>query len=216
MLKLCNYLYVIAVLMYGNVLFAENKNLTKSMIEEITQIDILYSKYQSIKSQFIQKDNLGNTSSGWFVIQKPGLARIEYQDVPIRFIANNNSLLFQDLQLKQKSFFPINASPFSYLLDKNFSFLSDKIKIVDYQVLEDYISITIKSTQNLDIGSLTLFLSKDKAEIIKWTIVDAKGVASDVFLVSPEFSEFAFTNQTIFNVQRIKSVKFNDLKFKSN
>ncbi len=216
MLKLYYCIFFIVAVVFVNVLFAKNDSLSKSAIDEIKKIDILYSQYKSIKSQFIQKDNLGNTASGWFVIQKPGLARIEYKDIPIRFIANNNSLLFQDLQLKQKSFFPINASPFSYLLDKNFSFLSDKIKIINYQVFEDYISITIKSSQNLDIGSLTLFLSKDKAELIKWSIVDAKGISSDIFLISPEFSEFSFTNQAIFNVQKIKSITFKELHFKSD
>ncbi len=202
---------ILLLLCVSFTLHAKDFILTEKMINEIKIIDGLYEKYNTIKAKFIQKDNLGNRGEGWFIISKPGKARIEYSNIPVRFIANKGALLYQDTSLKQKTFLPIHSSPFAYLLEDKTSFLNAHIKIMNYVSYSTHVEITMVSKNNPEIGSLTLYLTSEKAEIIKWNVVDAKGIVTEVFLLEPTFSVNGVKNQSIFNTQKIKNVQFANL-----
>ncbi len=186
--------------------------LTSKQEDEIKKIDTLYNSFKTVRSRFVQKDSLGNSASGWFVLEKPGKLRVEYDNIPIRFIASGANLLYQDIKLKQKSFIPIKSTPFYYLLKSKSSFLNKDIAITEYEVNDTYTKITFVTKKAPAMGSLTLFLTSDTAQIIKWNILDAKGITTEIFLSNPKFSVNAISNATIFNVQRIKDVDFNDAK----
>ena len=205
------FIIITIVLLFSMMANAKEFILTDKMLNEIKRIDILYEKYNTIKAKFIQKDNLGNRGEGWFVISKPGKARIEYSNIPVRFIANKGSLLYQDVSLKQKTFLPIHSSPFAYLLEDKTSFLSTKIKITNYVSYSTHVEITMVSNINPEIGSLTLYLTSEKGEIIKWNVVDAKGIVTEVFLLEPKFSIDGIKNKSIFNTHKVKNVQFEDL-----
>lgn len=194
------------------VLIPESNILSAEQNAEIKNLDELYRKYKVIKAKFLQTDSLGNSVKGWFVIQKPGKARIEYEDLPIRIIANGKSLLVQDLKLKQKSFLPMSSNPFSYLLDENASLINDNIIIKDFKTYEEYHEITLVNKATPGLGYLVLYLTIDKAEIIKWTVYDAKGTVTDVYLLDPQFLENNIVNQNIFNVQNTKNIAYEDIK----
>jgi len=180
---------------------------------EIEQIDKLYQRYTTITTRFVQGDSLGNKATGWFAIQKPGKARVEYDNIPISLIANANSLLLHDTKLKQKSFVPINSSPFAYLLQKEMSLLSNQIIITNYESTADHIEITIISSQYKEIGAIKLVISKENGELLSWTVYDAKGVETSIFLVDAKFDNKHLKNQAIFNTQRVvEHVEFKDVK----
>ncbi len=190
----------------------EEFSLSESQMEEIKKIDQQYNQFLVVKSKFLQKDSSGNTAKGWFIIERPGKLRVEYENIPIRFIASNNSLLYQDIKLKQKSFIPIKSTPFHYLMATNTSFLSKEVMIVNYQILEEYTEITFVNRENPALGSLTLFLSNDNSQIIKWNVFDSKGILTEVFLNNPEFSNNKIKNSSIFNVQKVKEVTFAEIE----
>jgi outer membrane lipoprotein-sorting protein len=195
--------------------FAEDFNLSEAQKNTIKELDVKYEVIKSIKAKFKQVDGQNNVAYGWFILQKPGLARIEYDDMPIRFIANSNSLVVQDKSADQKSFFPSSASPFGFLLQEDFSFFNKAVKIISYTEEGDSIAIGFVSTKNMDAGNLTLFLNKNTAHIIKWIVLDARGSTTEITLVEPIFSSALFSSKTMFNVQKIKDVKYSDIKFKS-
>ena len=203
-------LYVCSALFSAQV--PNNFVLSEQQKSEIKKIDKLYNGFKTVRSRFIQKDSLGNAASGWFVLEKPGKLRVEYDNIPIRFIATGSNLLYQDIKLKQKSFIPIKSTPFYYLLENKSSFLNKDIEITEYEVKDAYTKITFVTKKAPAMGSLTLFLTSDTAQIIKWNVLDAKGITTEIFLSNPKFSNNSITNKSIFNVQRIKDIDFNDAK----
>lgn len=206
---------ILIVILYGaSALYSDDNTfvLSKSQQSEIKKIDEQYNKFKTVKSRFIQKDSLGNAASGWFILEKPGKLRVEYDNIPIRFIASGSNLLYQDIKLKQKSFIPLKSTPFYYLLDNKASFLNQDIDITEYEVNDAYTKITFVKKDSPTMGSISLFLTTDTSQIIKWNILDAKGITTEIFLSSPKFSNKPITNTSIFNVQRIKEVEFNDAK----
>ncbi|MCL2567529.1 MAG: outer membrane lipoprotein carrier protein LolA [Alphaproteobacteria bacterium] len=190
----------------------ENFVLSENQKAEIQSIDKKYNEFKTVRSRFIQRDSTGNIAHGWFVLEKPNKLRVEYENIPIRFIASGTNLLYQDIKLKQKSFIPIKSTPFYYLLDNKSSFLNADIKIIGFESLSDYTKITFVSAKAPAMGSLSLFLSNDSAQIIKWDVLDAKGIRTEIYLSNPEFSNTKIANSAIFNTQRIKEVDFNEAK----
>ncbi|MDR0484637.1 MAG: outer membrane lipoprotein carrier protein LolA [Alphaproteobacteria bacterium] len=196
-----------------NSLFAEeNFTLSEEQKSEIKKIDKKYNEFKTVRSRFIQKDSRGFVASGWFVLEKPNRLRVEYDNIPIRFIASGTNLLYQDIKLKQKSFIPIKATPFYYLLEDKTSFLNEDIAIIGFEVQDTYTKIVFNNKKSPGLGSLSLFLTNDTAQIIKWDILDAKGVSTEIYLSDPKFSKDKIKNSLIFNTQRIKEVDFNDAK----
>ncbi|MFL1780683.1 Outer membrane lipoprotein carrier protein LolA [Candidatus Hepatincolaceae symbiont of Richtersius coronifer] len=187
---------------------------TQEQLAEIEKINILYSRYKVIKSKFMQRDSVGGFSKGWFIIQKPGRARVEYDDIPIRFIISGNSLLYQDISLKHKSFLPVNSSPFSYLLEENSSFLNKNLKLLNFVSFDDHNEITLSSIKNPELGRMILFFSKEQGELLKWIILDSKGVATEIYLLEPIFSNQLVQDLAIFNLQRVKEVTFKEVKLR--
>lgn len=216
MLRNINVIIMLLFSILGSsYLLAVDFNLSDAQKNTIQQLDAKYEGIKSIKAKFKQVDVQNNVAYGWFILQKPGLARIEYDDIPIRFIANANSLVVQDKEADQKSFFPSSASPFGFLLQEDFSFFNKSVKIISYTEEGDNIAMGFVSTKNIDAGNLTLFLNKETAHIVKWIVVDARGSKTEITLVEPIFTSALFSSKTIFNVQKIKDVKYSEIKFKS-
>ncbi len=215
-----NRLYIILVILViilyvASALYSEEKDefiLSEQQKSEIKKIDQQYNAFKTVRSRFIQKDSLGNTASGWFVLEKSGKLRVEYDNIPIRFIASGSNLLYQDIKLKQKSFIPLKSTPFYYLLSNQSLFLNKDIDITEYEINDVYKKITFVTKKSPAMGSISLFLTTDTAQIIKWDILDAKGITTEIFLSNPTFSNLPITNTAIFNVQKIKDVEFNDAK----
>lgn len=188
--------------------------LTASQKQIIQNINTKYVTYKAIKSQFVQVDAKGNSTMGWFVINRPQKARIEYPQLNIRFIANAGSLLFDDLNQDQKTMLPLGASVFSYLLEEKQSLLSNNVDIINFSqnTANNTITLTLTSKQNPQLGTLSLTLNQSTAYITGWQVKDAVGNVTTITLNNPTFTTVDIKNQAIFNIQRVRNVKFNDIK----
>lgn len=207
-------LTLIATLLLSLVTNINAFTLSDSQKQIIQNINTKYITYKAIKSQFVQVDAKGNSTTGWFVINRPQKARIEYPQLNIRFIANAGSLLFDDLNQNQKTMLPLGASVFSYLLEEKQSLLSNNVEIVNFaeNTKNNTITLTLTNKQNPQLGTLSLTLNKNTAYITGWQVKDAVGNLTTITLNNPVFTTVDIKNQAIFNIQRVRNVKFNDIK----
>lgn len=214
MIKLLkNICFLLIFLLANTLVFAkEPVQLSPDNIKTLKSIASVYNQYTLVKARFIQKDSLGNSAKGWLILQKPGKARIEYENIPVRFIANKNVIMYQDIKLKQKSFVQTTSSPFGYLLEEHFSFFSPYFTILGYSNNGSLIKITITSKKHPEMGQLTLYLASLNAELIGWRILDAKGIVTEFYLNNPIFVKANLTDKSIFNMQRIVEKDFTDIK----
>lgn len=186
--------------------------LTTEQSKLLNIIDAKYISYKSIKSKFTQTDHVGNSTTGWFAISRPKLARIEYADLKLRFIANSTSLLFDDLNQNQKTILPIQSSIFAYLLEENTSLLNKDVEILEFMEKNNFIKITLQNKKNPEIGNITLQIQKSNGHIMGWEIKDAVGAVTTVVLNNPTFSTNAISPSSMFNIQRVRDIEFNNIK----
>lgn len=186
--------------------------LTKKQQDLLSAVSQIYNKYPIIKSAFIQKDSSGHFATGWFIISKPNYLRIEYFNLPVRFILNHNVLLYQDLKMKTKSFLPINTTPLSILLNTKFSFQNNSIIITNFEERYDYFLITVLKKNNPEMGELTLFFDRKSKQLIKWRIFDIKHVTTEILLTTPQFTNQQNFDNDIFNTHHIESLRFDEIK----
>ena len=175
------------------------------------KVEERYNQYKSIKSHFVQKDSLGHYTKGWFVLSKPNKLRIEYYNLPIRFIVNGSSMLYQDLDMKTKSFIPINTTPLHLLLKEKVSFTNSSVVITDIKHTEEYTSFAIKSANQQQFGTLVLYFDNTNADLIKWEIIDINSVITELTLEHPLFSTKVIDNKNAFNLYHIIDINFDDI-----
>jgi outer membrane lipoprotein-sorting protein len=185
--------------------------LTKDQQNLLNNINIGYMSYKSIKTEFTQVDSQNNTIKGWFVLQRPKQARIEYYTNNLRLIANGSVFILEDTNLNQKTQLPLNQSIFSYLLEEKNSLINENVEIIDFVEKNETLELTLTLKTTPEIGKLTLNLDKKTGHILAWTVVDSTNNKTSIVLSNTLFSNKGFSNSSIFNTQRIINIKFDSI-----
>ena len=141
-----------------------------------------------MKSRFVQSSSRGNFAEGDIYLQRPGKVRFEYDPPhPVLLIADGNSFLYYDKDLKNATFIPMDSSPLWFLIRDRVS-LTNEIDIIDLTEEGSTISITVRGKKSGELGQVTLVFSDKPVELKKWMMTDAEGTAIQVALIEPQFS----------------------------
>ncbi len=201
---------IFTVIILNQKIHAENINFTKEQIETIKKIDSLYNNNKTLKSKFTQIDTNGEKLNGFMILSRPFNARVEYFNSDTIIISNKNTITIQDKLTNNKSYIPMNATPLNFIIGDQISLLDEsKIKIVNYQEIDNNIIITIVGSKFYNLGTLTMIFDKSNTILKEWIIVNGKNTNRIIFN-NPEISNKNLSS-SFFNVHRIKNIDFNSI-----
>jgi hypothetical protein len=201
---------IFTVIILNQKIHAENINFTKEQIETIKKIDSLYNNNKTLKSKFTQIDTNGEKLNGFMILSRPFNARVEYFNSDTIIISNKNTITIQDKLTHNKSYIPMNATPLNFIIGDQISLLDEsKIKIVNYQEIDNNIIITIVSSKFYNLGTLTMIFNKSNNLLKEWVIVNGNNTNRIIFN-NPEISNKNISS-SVFNVHRIKNIDFNSI-----
>jgi|688.fasta_scaffold169530_3 hypothetical protein len=201
---------IFTVIILNQKIHAENINFTKEQIETIKKIDSLYNNNKTLKSKFTQIDTNGEKLNGFMILSRPFNARVEYFNSDTIIISNKNTITIQDKLTHNKSYIPMNATPLNFIIGDQISLLDEsKIKIVNYQEIDNNIIITIVSSKFYNLGTLTMIFDKSNNLLKEWIILNGKNTNRIIFN-NPEISNKNLSS-SFFNVHRIKNIDFNSI-----
>jgi len=201
---------IFTVIILNQKIHAENINFTKEQIETIKKIDSLYNNNKTLKSKFTQIDTNGEKLNGFMILSRPFNARVEYFNSDTIIISNKNTITIQDKLTHNKSYIPMNATPLNFIIGDQISLLDEsKIKIVNYQEIDNNIIITIVSSKFYNLGTLTMIFDKSNNLLKEWIILNGKNTNRIIFN-NPEISNKNLLS-SFFNVHRIKNIDFNSI-----
>jgi hypothetical protein len=104
----------------------------------------------------------------------------------------------------------MNATPLNFIIGDQISLLDEsKIKIVNYQEIDNNIIITIVSSKFYNLGTLTMIFDKSNNLLKEWIILNGKNTNRIIFN-NPEISNKNLSS-SFFNVHRIKNIDFNSI-----
>jgi hypothetical protein len=201
---------IFTVIILNQKIHAENINFTKEQIETIKKIDSLYNNNKTLKSIFTKIDTNGEKLNGFMILSRPFNARVEYFNSDTIIISNKNTITIQDKLTHNKSYIPMNATPLNFIIGDQISLLDEsKIKIVNYQEIDNNIIITIVSSKFYNLGTLTMIFDKSNNLLKEWIILNGKNTNRIIFN-NPEISNKNLSS-SFFNVHRIKNIDFNSI-----
>jgi outer membrane lipoprotein-sorting protein len=162
-------------------------NPTRDDAAAIARVEDHLNNIETMVSRFIQISSNGTYAEGQMYVDRPGHLRFEY-DAPntTLLIANGQTLLYYDRELKEATFIPLWETPLWFLLREKVS-LSSNLDVVDVDRGKGTLSLTVQEADTPDRGRVTLTFSDQPLVLKRWEVLDSQGVTTQVALVNPRF-----------------------------
>ena len=155
---------------------------------DLTKISNFFNSFNSISAEFIQLSSNGDKKTGKLKIKKPNKARIEYiQPSRLLLISDGLKLAIINEKLESISIYKKDELPLDLFLDNEF--LINKHNIIHYSDKENIIEIELSYNNLKDQRSVTFFFEKKPLQLKKWTIKEANGSETIMYLNNIIFDE---------------------------
>ena len=155
---------------------------------ELIKISDFFNSFNSISAEFTQLSSNGDKKTGLLKIKKPNKIRIEYlKPSGLLLISDGIKLAVINEKLESISIYKKDELPIDLFLDNEF--LIEKENIMNYSDKDNIIEIELSYNNLKDQKSVTFFFEKKPLQLKKWTIKEANGVETIMYLNNIIFNE---------------------------
>ena len=174
-------IYFITILFYLISSFKYNES-------DLTKISNFFNSFSSISAEFIQLSSNGDKKTGILKVEKPNKIRVEYLNPSgLLLISDGLKLAVINEKLDNISLYKKDELPIGLFLNNDF--LIDKKNIINYSDKDNIIEIELSYNNLKDQRSITFFFEKKPLQLKKWTIKEANGIKTIMYLNNITFNE---------------------------
>ncbi|HWK43740.1 MAG TPA: outer membrane lipoprotein carrier protein LolA [Stellaceae bacterium] len=153
---------------------------------DVARVEQYMDGIHTLRGRFQQYASDGSTADGKVYLSRPGKMRFEYAPPnQLRIVANGDYVAYDDRELNQISYAPVEATPAWFLLRSSLK-LSGDVTITKFEHGPGVLRITVVETASPDSGSITLVFSDQPLTLRQWSIVDQQGRTTTVALADTE------------------------------
>lgn len=157
--------------------------LTASQQSVVHHIEDILAQTATFQARFEQLTVAnGQVSHGTVTVARPGRMRFSYDPPsPLSVVANDGRVVFQDTSIDQTTTLPLDRTPLSLLLRPHPRFSGD-VTVTGFQQQKGQIQLKAVRTDNPSEGELTLVFSSHPLALQGWSVVDAQGRQTRIYL----------------------------------
>jgi len=171
--------------------------LTTQDSADIARVEDYLNRIDTMETRFVQVSSNGSYAEGTLTLDRPSRLRFDYDEPnPILMIADGYVFLYYDRELEQASQIPLWETPLWFLLREKVS-LRNGLEILGVDRGPGTLTIRARQQDAPDQGQVALVFSDRPLQLLRWEIVDGRGVATQVALVAPRFG--VAVDRDIFN-----------------
>lgn len=169
---------------------------------DLKRVEDYLSTQTSIKADFVQTvtqyDGRQSTQTGTLRLQLPGKLRIDYTPPNRDFLVSDGKMLYSwDDLLKQQSQIALTDTLAGLILRSGLKFDGEKVTPVAVKhPSPQRMEITLRSVQDPEAGTLTIFMNQVPFHLLGWSVQDAQGLTTTVELShieqNPSFEKALF------------------------
>jgi outer membrane lipoprotein-sorting protein len=147
----------------------------------VQRINAYFNNITNLQGSFEQVDSANKQSSGRFYVQRPGKIRFDYAPPSaLRIVADGSHLAIEDADLKTVEKYPIQSTPFRFLLSDSVDLERDT-RILGVESQEGTLAVSMEDKSGDAAGSIKLiFESGSELQLKEWLITDAQGLTTRV------------------------------------
>lgn len=165
----------------------KGKPLTDADRADIQRVQDYLNGVRTLKAKFIQTDPSGKSVSGVVSMQRPGKMRLEYDPpIPMLVVVTGIWVVYEDTELHEATYVPIDSTPAGFLLKENIQFGKD-VHVLSLDRGPGVIRMTVSDKRDLGSGALILTFSDKPMVLQKWTVIDSLGQTTEVALQYTKF-----------------------------
>lgn len=154
---------------------------------DIRRVEEYLAGITTMQARFTQFAENAGVTQGDFYLSRPGRMRIEYDPpVPYLYVADGFWLTYWDAELEQRSDVLLGSSLADFITRPDVR-LSGDVTVTDVRHADGLIQIELVQTSDPGAGLLTLMFSEEPLTLQRWTVVDAQGLTTEVWLDEPSF-----------------------------
>lgn len=155
---------------------------------DLTKISNFFNSFNSISAEFIQLSSDGDKKTGILKVEKPNKIRVEYLNPSgLLLISDGLKLAVINEKLDNISLYKKDELPIGLFLNNDF--LIEKKNIINYSDKDNIIEIELSYNNLKDQRSITFFFEKKPLQLKKWTIKEANGIETIMYLNNITFNE---------------------------
>jgi outer membrane lipoprotein-sorting protein len=138
----------------------------------------------SVRGRFVQTDSRGGQATGTFSLQRPGMARFDY-DPPagLTIVADGHEVSEIDRRLKTRHVYPLGWTPLALFLSKDIR-LDRRIKVARIQRGAGTLRVVAQDGAARAQGAIALDFTDPPLALAGWALLESRGGAVTVRLES--------------------------------
>ncbi len=158
MFKLFYLFFLTFIFIYKSSFSNVNKDMALQYLESFTYLS----------AKFIQINNNGDVLSGKILINRPGKARIEYNEIPLLLISDGKKFVTINKKIKSITYYNLVDIPVNLLLYKNFK--KENIIISTSGESENQVKLKISDKKRTDQSYIEVIFEQKPFIMKKWTV----------------------------------------------
>lgn len=148
---------------------------------DLKRIETKVNGFRTLRTRFRQISPDGRVSRGDIFIQRPGEMRIQFDRRDLVLLTSRLWLIVIQGKHGEPQHFPLNATPAGILVRNEIRFDRD-IRVTRVHRAGRQILVTVVRRESSRPGRMTLAFDRDTLDLSGWTVLDAQGELTQVFL----------------------------------
>ena len=170
-------------------------NAFQNQPKEVDKIIYFLNNFNTLSSEFVQINSVGEVIHGKILVNKPSKFRIEYKDPnDILIICDGFKVAIINNKLKSFSTYSIADTPLNFFLKEKIT--SESFEIINFQKKENLFIIEIMSKVDKDSGNIKLIFEENPFQLKKWILYNPNGdkisVTLDNLRINPKIKDQLF------------------------
>ena len=142
--------------------------------------------FRTLATRFRQIAPDGTVSHGDILIRRPGRMRIRFDDRDMTILTSDRWLIVVDGRYGEPQNFPLNSTPAGILVRNEIRFGRD-IRATGLRRTGERIFVTVVRPESPRSGRMILEFERGTLDLAGWTVIDAQGQKTRVFLSDTRF-----------------------------
>jgi len=178
--------------------FGGERALSAADRADVARVEQYLNSIKTLQSKFIQTGHDGRQATGSFLLSRPGKMRLTY-DPPFKdfIVADGLFIFYWDGEMRQQSSAPIGSSLADVILRKDLK-LGGDVTARKVSRFPGGLEVTLAEAKDAGKGDITLIFQDKPLALLRWRVVDAAGLTTEVGLINAQFGAKIDPDQFVF------------------